>query len=129
MNYPITTYSVVCCDILSIHTALLYIERNSLYDYPQYLDSIFFKLYDKLYGNKLYDTIHMDETAFVKKFRELLNQSGYKTSVLLETETPNRVVIYYGDEQKREVHQFIKNQFLTVEKTSFLSPKQASMVL
>jgi hypothetical protein len=71
----------------------------------------------------------MDETAFVKKFRELLNQSGYKTSVLLETETPNRVVIYYGDEQKREVHQFIKNQFLTVEKTSFLSPKQASMVL
>ena len=131
MNCPITTYSVVCCDLLSIHTALLYIERNSLHDYPPYLASIFHKLYgnklygNKLYGNKLYGTIHMDETVFVKKFRELLNQYGYKTSVL--PETPNRVVVYYGDGQQPEVHQLIKNQFLTVEKASFLSPKQASM--
>ena len=122
MNSPITTYSVVCCDLLSIHTALLYIERNSLLDYPPYLASIF----HKLYGNK-FDQIHMDETEFVRTFRESLNRAGYKTSVL--PEKPNHVVVYYNDEQKREVHQFIKNQFLTVEYTSFLSPKQASMIL
>ena len=111
MNGPITTYSVVCCDLLSIHTALIYIERNSLHDYPQYLDSIFHKLYgNKLYGNK-FEQIHIDETAFIQTFRELLNQSGYKTSVL--PENPDHVVVYYNDGQQQEVHQLIENNFLT----------------
>ena len=127
MNGPITTYSVVCCDILSIHTALLYIERNSLHDYPQYLDSIFHKLYgNKLYGNDLYGTIHMDETAFIQTFRESLSQSGYKTSVLPETH--NHIVVYYGDGQQKEVHQLIENQFLTVEYASVIGAEPCKMV-
>jgi len=113
MNGPITTYSVVCCDLLSIHTALLYIERNSLHDYPQYLASVFHKLYgNTLYGNK-FEQIHIDETEFVRTFRESLSKSGYKTSVL--SEKPSHVVVYYNDEQKREVHQLIENNFLTSE--------------
>lgn len=112
---PLTKYSVVKCDIDAIHTAIQYLLKTPDSNYRG-------SVIGKLYGD---DLVHatIDETAFVAAFRQEFHPYA-KTSTL--NGTSDVVVIYYSDAQTERVYSTVKNNYMTVQYTSFLSPKQAS---
>ena len=117
----ITKYSVVECDVDAIHTAIQYLLKNGSLESPEYKGSVIGKLYTD-------DLAHatIDEAAFVAEFRKAFHYGLYPHTKTLTLKGGSAVVIYYNDAQTKMIHDTVKNNYMTVQQTSFLSPKQAA---
>lgn len=114
----ITKYSVVQCDLMAIQTAALHIIRTkSILD----RESAFFRLY----GDEI-DSAIISVPDFIREFRAVLKNKGFVTTAV--NEDPESVVIYYNDSQNQIVQDAVERNYLSIQQTSFMSPKQTAMM-
>jgi len=100
------------------------VENGVHLNYDDY-ESAFYQMYAPLI-NKTADNATINESDFIKRFRQEFIDRGMQTAVL--NGEPNVVIVYYGDNQNETVQKLITNNRMRVKYTSYLSPKQASMI-
>ena len=101
------------------------VEREAYLDYNDYESAIFQMFAPIIY--KTANNITINESEFVGLFRQEFIDRGIRTAVL--NGEPNVVVVYYGDNQNETVQKLITDNRMRVKYTSYLSPKQASMII
>ncbi len=118
----ITKYSVIKCDVYAIQTGLLYIQQNG------FVADSACSVYKKLYGDAIAsgEQIYIDETHFVAEMRAAFRIYGIRTTIL--NNEPDTIVLYYNDLFDDKVREIARNNYMTILKTSYISPKQRQMM-